>query len=126
MQKSSFVFALAVVVAGFCSCSHQPSTPMEVTRAFVKALIKGDNEDTKKLLSKKALQIIEKDDRMKGKFAEVLQNSVELTSPDKCLNEQIKGDRATVDCETKSGTLNVPLIKEDGKWKVHPPFADRE
>ena len=127
MQRHSVVLgAVIVLVVGSSSCARRPSTPIEVTKAFVAALVKGDNDATKRLLSKKARQIIEKDARLKDKPAEILQSSVGLTSPDKCRNERINGDRASVDCETASGTLSVPLVKEDGEWKVQPPFADRE
>ena len=126
MQRHASLLLLVALTAGLSSCARRPSAPIDVAKAFVAALIKGDNDATKKLLSKKALKKVEADPQLKDKVAEMLQSSVGLTSAEQCSNEKINGERATVECPTTSGQLSVPLVKEDGEWKVHPPFADRE
>ena len=116
----STLFIITLVIA----CGRN-MTPTEVAKAFAEALMKGDTQTTKKLLSKKALKKYEEVERQKGEAIDkLLQENLGLTSPEKCHNEKIEGERATVECESALGPLSVPLVKEDGAWKIQPRFAE--
>jgi hypothetical protein len=120
----TFLFSLLVIIMLAIACGRN-MTPTEVAKAFAGALMKGDTRTTKRLLSKKALKKYEEVERQKGEAIDkLLQENLSLTSPEKCHNEKIEGERATVECDSAFGSLSVPLLKEDGAWKIQPRFAD--
>ena len=127
MKKcGTLLFSLSVIVMLVNACGKH-MTPTEVAKAFAGALMKGDTQTTKRLLSKKALKRYEEVERQKGApIDKLLRGNIEFTSPEKCGNEKVEGGRATVECESDLGPFSVPLIEEDGEWKIQPPFADRD
>src|SRR5579885_91077 len=125
MKKyAALLFPLLVIMMLGAACGKSMS-PMEVAKAFAEALMKGDTRTAKRFLSKKALKKYEGVERQKGTpIDKLLQENMGFTSPERCHDEKVEGERATVECETAFGPLGVPLIKEEGGWKIQPPFAD--
>jgi hypothetical protein len=127
MRKYVTLLLSALIMMMVLIACGKNLTPTEVAKAFVGALMQGDTQTTKKLLSKKSLKKYEEVERQQGvPISKLLQENLRVTSPEKCHDEKVEGERATVECESASGPLSVPLVKEDGAWKVQPPFADRD
>src|ERR1700753_2333289 len=99
----ALLFSLLVIIMLAIACGKN-MTPTEVAKAFAEALMKGDTQTTKKLLSKKALKKYEGVERQKGaSIDKLLQENLGLSSPETCHNEKIEGERATVECESALG-----------------------
>ncbi|HEX8846035.1 MAG TPA: DUF2950 family protein [Pyrinomonadaceae bacterium] len=117
--------SLLAITLGAVACAKK-ATPTEVAKAFAEAMAKEDNEAMKRLLSKRALQkLVEQEQKQNEPGVIMLQTAVGLKSPAQCRNEKIEGDRATVECESGSGPFPIPLIKENGAWRIHPPYAEK-
>ena len=103
--------------------SYSQNTPTEAMTTFAKAQINKDAEGIRKTLSKGSLKMIAESAEDQGVSVEKIllnENRNSLTEVPQISNEKIKGNTATVDVKNKA--LNsydvMPLVKEDGEWKV--------
>ena len=101
----------------------QPRTPTETLKALNEASKKRDVPAIKKLLSKGTLALLEESAKTKNKSSDELLKE-EGGAPFKELpdirGETIEGDTAFVDVknEITGETERIPLVKEEGEWKV--------
>lgn len=123
------IFAI-VALASACgadstSTSGDTNSPTSVSRRFVEAARKKDVSSFKSLLSKKSLDTMEKDAKEAGSSADAMIK--EFLSQDlfkgqgelEFRDEQVSGDRATVEFKDTDGKWNKnDLVKENGSWKV--------
>ena len=124
------VILAIVALASACGQSsataiNDPNSPTSVSKKFVEAARKKDVSTFKSLLAKKSLDTMEKDAKEAGTSADAMikeflaqdlfagQGELEFR------NEEISGDRATVEFKDTSGKWNKnDLVKENGAWKV--------
>jgi len=126
-MKNYRILTLALVCAlffiGCNSVGIKTRTPTETLKALNEASKKKDSAAIKKLLSKGTLVLLENaalaantnsDELLKKEDGAPFQDLPEIRG------EKIEGDTATVTVknEVTSGDENIPLVKEDGEWKV--------
>jgi hypothetical protein len=119
-----------IMLASACGGSSTSTTsdsnsPTSVSKRFVEAARKKDISTFKSLLSKKSLDTMEKDAKEAGTSADAMIKEFlaqDLFSGQGDLefrNEEINGDRATVEFKDTSGKWNKnDLVRENGAWKV--------
>jgi hypothetical protein len=98
-------------------------SPTEAVRGYYVAGIRNDVAGVKRFMSRASLQMMEEVAKREGKTLEQLFGEAakrEAGKPPPVFgNERIVGDTATVDIETPGQpALTMPLIKEDGQWKL--------
>lgn len=95
-------------------------SPMAVLKAFNEASDKKDFEGAKRRLSASSITFLEDEAKKNGKTLEqdFKESRSENASGFALSNEQITGDTATVDMKTNSRAVTVPLVKENGEWKL--------
>ncbi len=106
-------------------------TPTEAFRTFTVAAFNKDAETVKQSISKESLEFIEQAARQQNKtVAEMLTGGAVQETERKIpevRNEKIDGDKATIEVKNEMGTYNkVPLLKENGEWKVGLVELSRE
>jgi PBP1b-binding outer membrane lipoprotein LpoB len=117
------ILLFAIFISG-CGGMMQPArTPSDTLRALNEATKKKDVEAIKKLLSKGTLALIDKNAAtQKTTSDELLTRDAGATFRElpEIRGEKIEGDTATVEVKPEEGTQNekIPLVKEDGEWKV--------
>ena len=104
-------------------CGAQQRTPTDTLKALNEASKKKDAPAIKKLLSKGTLNLLEESAKSKNKSSdELLQEDGGAPFRDlpEVRGETIEGDTAFVDVKNEVTGENerIPLVKEDGEWKV--------
>lgn len=98
-------------------------SPSAVLRAYVEAASKKDVAGMKSHLSAGTLKIMEEaagarnknlDDMLKEEVGQMPPESTDIEYS----NEKIDGDNATVDMTAQGQTITMPLVKENGEWKI--------
>jgi len=98
-------------------------SPTQTVKAYHEAGNKKDIAGVKKHLSKGSMNMMEQgakalgktvDDAIKDQLAMVAQAGITPTYG----KETITGDTATVEVTAQGQTVSMPLIKEDGVWKL--------
>lgn len=85
--------------------------------------MRNDIAGVKRYLSRESLQMMENIAKREGKTLDELFNEaarMDARKPQPAFgNESITGDTATVDIQTPGQpALTMPLVKEDGEWKL--------
>jgi hypothetical protein len=118
------MIALMLVISAATACQKKPS-PTTTFEAFYESLKKKDVQAYKKTVSKKTLEMLQKEAGELGKsLDEYIKADMDKPTrklPDKLetRHEKIEGDHATLEIKNNEGGWNtVPFVKEDGEWKV--------
>ncbi len=104
--------------------SSADDSPTQAVTEFAEAFKAKDISALKKRFSKKSLEDMEKGAKqMKTSLDDQLKNFVKqaqlpFNGVPEMRNEEIKGDSATLEVETEKGWDKIPLVKEDGIWKI--------
>jgi Domain of unknown function (DUF4878) len=123
---TAIIMMLALLTLSVAACKKSSgSSPTATFQAFYESLKNKDVEAYKKLVSKDALMMLEgratNMDRTLEEYIKMEMDKPTLKLPDKLetRNEKIEGEKATLEVENTEGRWNtVPLVKEDGQWKV--------
>jgi PBP1b-binding outer membrane lipoprotein LpoB len=114
---------LAIFISGCGGAVQTARTPSDTLRALHEASKKKDADAIKKLLSKGTLALLEKNASIQKTTSNDLltrENGAPFRELPDIRGEKTDGDTATV--EVKSATMSenekIPLVKEDGEWKV--------
>jgi hypothetical protein len=93
---------------------------MAVLKAFNEASDKKDFAGAKSHLSAGSITFLEDEAKKNGKTLEqdFMDSRSESAASFALSNEQISGDTATVDMKTPGRMVTVPLVKENGEWKL--------
>lgn len=96
------------------------SSPIAAYKAFQDANKKKDYEGVKKRFSRASIAILTDEAKKKNQtLDEFVKQQVDTGSNDEeVTNEKINGDSATVDLKDKNSSITLPLVKEDGEWKI--------
>ncbi len=124
------VLFLSALIIG-CGAEQPPTTPLDTLRAYIKAIKKKDTTTMKLLLSDATLKMHDQQAKEQNVtmddivMRETLFNQAQTTL--KFRNENIEGERATVEVENSFGTYEtVPFVREDGIWKIDKQgYADQ-
>lgn len=102
------------------SSSSTASTPTAAYKAFQEANKKKDYAAVKSRFSKASLEMLTEEAKKQNKtLDEFVKDQVDKgTSDEEVLNEKIDGDSATVDLKDKNSSITLPMVKEDGEWKI--------
>lgn len=101
--------------------STSPSlSPTDTYKAYQEAMKKKDVEGVKKRMSKGSLAMITEKAKKEGKTFEesFREEAAKGGNDEEVINEKITGDTATIDLKNKGASLTLPLVKEDGEWKI--------
>ncbi|HEX8843256.1 MAG TPA: DUF2950 family protein [Pyrinomonadaceae bacterium] len=117
---------LMVVFVGACSKGDQSSkkslTPTETLKAYIEAAKNKDAAGLKSYLSKGTIEMMEKEAKGKGMSLDDAMKASMAAMPTvespELGKEEINGDNATVEVKARGNTVKMPLVKEDGAWKV--------
>ena len=116
------VALFAVFIIG-CGNNSQPRTPSETLQALSEAGKNKDAAGVKKLLSKGSLELLEKSAKTQNETSDALLTK-EGGAPFQKISvggdETIEGDTAivTVKNEITGEDERIPLVKEEGEWRV--------
>jgi Domain of unknown function (DUF4878) len=112
--------------------SYSQTTPTEAFKTYIMATVNKDVAALKTSLSKGSLDLIEKSAKEQGKTVEEILTGGAVENESKQVpqiqNEKITGNTATVDFKDASmpDFLTMPLVKENGTWKVALDQFQRE
>jgi len=115
--------SLAAALTVGCQKGGSGAAPTDALKAYVEAASKKDTAGMKSRLSKRSLEMMENgakalqknvDDVLKEDYGETAPNPADI----KYSNEKVSGDTATVDMTAQGQTISMPLVKEDGEWKI--------
>jgi ABC-type glycerol-3-phosphate transport system substrate-binding protein len=118
---AALVLALALAVAG---CGGSDESPEDVTESFYSALADEDAGEVCDLLSESAAESAAGGgDSCEDGFKDALetgaaQAALGLADDIEVGDSEIDGDSATVTVTSGDQEDEVPLVKEDGEWKV--------
>ena len=94
-------------------------SPTAALKAYYEAANKRDFEAAKRYLSAGTMRVMEEGAKKMGKTVdEAFKDSPEQTITPEFLNEKISGDTATVDLKAQDMTITMPMVKENGEWKL--------
>jgi hypothetical protein len=110
------------------SAASSPVTPANLSptqslRAYIEAASRRDVPDMKSHLSQGTLSLMEQgarnmnrnlDDMLKEEASQMPPNAANIIYS----NERINGNTATVDMTAQGQTATMPLVKENGEWKL--------
>jgi hypothetical protein len=118
------ILLIMLIAFAPAACQKKPS-PTTTFEAFYESLKKKDVQAYKKTVSKRTLEMLERNARELGKtldeYIKADMDKPTRTLPDKpeMRNEKIEGDHATLEIKNNEGGWNtVPFVKEDGEWKI--------
>lgn len=96
------------------------SSPMAALRAYYDAAMKKDIPTAKKYLSAGTMRVMEEGAKKMGKTVDeaFTEGAETTTAMPEFSNEKISGDTATVDIKAQGATVTMPMVKEDGVWKL--------
>jgi len=114
---------LAIFISGCGAAVQTARTPSDTLRALNEASKKKDADGIKKLLSKGTLELLEKNaSTQKTTSADLLtrENGAPFRELPEIRGEKIEGETAVVEVKSDMRSENdkIPLVKEDGEWKV--------
>jgi flagellar hook-associated protein FlgK len=97
-------------------------SPTASLRAYYQAAMNKDINAAKRYLSAGTMALLEEGAKKMGKsldeaFKESATQSNTTTMPE-FTNEKITGDTATVDMKAQGMSVTMPMVKEDGEWKL--------
>ena len=113
------LFSLTVVA----QITSENLSPTDTLKAYIDAASKKDVAGMKSHLSQGTLKLMEDgaklanrilDDMLKEESGQMPPEAVNI----KYSNEKIDGDNATVEMTSQSQTAIMPLVKENGEWKL--------
>ena len=120
----TLLVVLLCLIAVAAACKKN-SSPTATAQAFYQSFKDKDVEAYKRTVSKEGLQVLANRagamEKTLDDYIRMELNKPGITLPDKLetRNEKIEGDRATLELKNIEGGWNtVPLVKEDGQWKV--------
>jgi hypothetical protein len=96
-------------------------SPMAALKAYYEAANRKDIATAKKYLSAGTMRLMEEGAKRMGKSVDEAMKEGALQSPPvvpELSNEKITGDTATVDIKAEGQTISMPMVKEDGEWKL--------
>ena len=122
---AALALALLAVVTGGCgkgTSSGGALSPTDTVKAYYAAGNSKDVAGMKKYLSKGSIALMEVGAKTMGKnlddaLKEEAGNSPSVGTPT-IKNEKITGDTATVELTAGGQTVNMPLVKEGGEWRL--------
>ena len=115
--------ALAATLTVACGKSGGGATPTDALKAYIDAASKKDVAAMKSHLSQGTLKLMEDgakamnrnlDDMLKEESGQMPPEAANI----KYSNEKVTGDTATVDMTAQGQTATMPLVKENGEWKL--------
>ncbi len=97
-------------------------SPTAALRAYYDAAMRKDIATAKRYLSAGTMRMMEEGARKMGKtvdeaFQEGAQQTPTTAMPE-FSNEKVNGDTASVDIKAQGMTITMPMVKEDGEWKI--------
>lgn len=104
--------------------SYSQTSPTDAFKTYIMATVNKDLEGLKKSLSKSSLAFVEESAKEKGEtIDEILMGGAVQNKSRKIpevRNEKISGDTATIEYkdETMPEFITMPMVKEDGTWKM--------
>jgi len=119
----ALAFALVAALTVGCSKGGGGATPTDALKAYIDAASKKDVPGMKSHLSQGTLNLMETgaksmnrnlDDMLKEESAQMPPEAANIQYS----NEKITGDTATVDMTAQGQTATMPLVKENGEWKL--------
>lgn len=97
-------------------------SPTAALRGYYQAAMNKDINAAKRYLSAGTMSMLEVGAKKMGKsLDEAFKESAEqsnTTAMPEFANEKINGDTATVDMKAQGMSVTMPLVKEDGEWKL--------
>jgi hypothetical protein len=122
-KKMALVGALMALALFAAACGGGAgSSPTATAKAFFDAAKARDADGIKNTMSKGSLELMEKFAKMQNKtLDEALKepSSAPQAATFEAKDEKITGDTATVMVKDQKGSWeSIPLVKEDGKWKI--------
>ena len=117
------MLALAAMLSMACSKGGGGATPTDALKAYIDAASKKDVAGMKSHLSQGTLKLMEEgakaanknlDDMLKEESGQMPPEAANI----KYSNEKVTGDSATVDMTAQGQTATMPLVKENGEWKL--------
>src|SRR5256885_4775804 len=117
------MLALAAMLSMACSKGGGGATPTDALKAYIDAASKKDVAGMKSHLSQGTLKLMEEgakaanknmDDMLKEESGQMPPETANI----KYSNEKVTGDSATVDMTAQGQTATMPLVKENGEWKL--------
>lgn len=103
------------------SSSSLGSSPIAAYKAFQEANKKKDYEAVKRRFSKASLEMLTDEAKQQNKtLDQLVKDQVDKgTSDEEVSNEKIiDSENATVDLKNNNSTVTLPMVKEDGEWKI--------
>lgn len=118
------IIFIALIALSLTNCSLQnDDSPTAALKTFAEAMQKKDVQVIKSTISAGSLKMFEESaQKQNTTLDEILKKNggAGLKQIPEMRGEKIEGDRATV--EVKNGATpdwdKIPLVKEDGKWKI--------
>ena len=128
---SIIILAITFVLGSACGRDTTPASPLETYKTYVKAIKQKDTTTMKLLLSADSIKMHEQEAKAQNLTVDdVVKRETLFSEGQKTVefrNEQIEGDRATLEVKNSFGTWEtVPFVREDGVWKIDKKgYADR-
>jgi DUF2950 family protein len=116
------ILAIALAAGFVTACSKGASSPTAAIKGYYEAAKNKDYAAAKKYLSANTITLMEMGSKKMGKspeeaFKESSTDANTSVMPE-FSNEKITGDTATVDMKAQGQTVTMPLVKENGEWKL--------
>ena len=124
MKRSIAIAAVLIFVSVMSfACTFLGGSPSDTVLSYADAAKRKDVETVKSLLSKGSLEMFEAVAAVKGVTIEELLLNEAAAAPGtiEIGNEVINGETATVEIKnllTGNFDIKIPLVKEDGQWKL--------
>jgi hypothetical protein len=115
------ILAIALAAGFITACSKGASTPTAALKSYYEAAKNKDYASAKKYLSAGTVKLMEEGSKKMGKSPEdaFKESSTEANAVmPEFSNEKITGDTATVDMKAQNQTVTMPMVKENGEWKL--------
>lgn len=121
------IYQLIIIALGglfICGCgANQTANPTDTIRTYGEATIAKDTQKIQSTFSKGTLELMQQNAQTQNTTVDELlsrDTGKPVTEIPEMRNEQIEGDTATVEVKNDvTGDFDkIPLVKEDGKWKI--------
>lgn len=120
--------AVLALMAAACGGGGAGQTPTATVKAYAEAAKKKDVQGVKNTMSKGSLEMVGEFAKMGNKSLDDELKEMKTTSESlETRNEVITGETATVEVKDEKGNWQkLPLVKENGQWKIafDKAFAD--
>lgn len=131
MKTRHFTALIALIgltiMAAACGGSGAGSTPTATVKAYAEAAKNKDVQGVKNTMSKGSLEMVGEFAKMGNKSLDEELKEMKTTGNLEIRNEVISGETATVEVKDEKGNWQkLPLVKENGQWKIafDKAFAD--